>query len=510
MQSEKSFIWLTMDSFRVYLPSNASMDLFPDNIPSDYKIQMNPPLQLNGNWEVGVENVCYHSAIANTRESETLTVRTQTYETKTMNELFNYPYVLTKDGKWNYDWMQFKSKHYNFHDMPKVRDILNTGNKMIMKDERKKVYKFYITRWHSNLYYTFKSFSSGFAMRIDSDLLEHLGFGYSEHVFENGKGNVKKVDKSGKLNESNYRFKIFDSNVVECEERITLKKRDEKPLSLTALVQRWNETVGKKYGEMSEGRKNKFIIHKKHDKLTVFFSPSLRGIVRHYSPVIGSGRFWGSHAYSIPKQLDNDEWYVDIYGDRIKTIRQKEKEIKSEFVFPVREYSTVQDLIRRMNSHIEYMMKTYRSNYDVEKHRILFEIDNQKTVLKLGSDITVHLTENFAKLFGFINQTFSDRITISLESPMTLDKREQHLFIQSDLISPILFGDKKEYILRGFIHDKDSTFGIMEKLFDPILYLPVAKEDIPFINIRITNGLRERIHLRDTKSLITLVFRRAK
>ena len=70
-----------MDSFRVYLPSNASMNLFPDNKPSDYKIQMNRPLQLNGNWEVGVENVCYHSAIANTSESETLTVRTQTYGT---------------------------------------------------------------------------------------------------------------------------------------------------------------------------------------------------------------------------------------------------------------------------------------------------------------------------------------------------------------------------------------------------------------------------------------------
>lgn len=490
------------------------MDLYPDNKPSDFKIQMNPPMRLNGNWEVGVENVCYHSAIANLREIEKLTVRTLTYETKSMNELFNYPYVLTKEGKWNYDWMQFKSKYYGDSDMPKIRDTLNTGNKMIMKDHRKKVYKFYITHWHSKLYYTFKSFSSGFAMRINDDLLQHLGFGYSEHVFTTGKANVadvEKNDKSGKINQSNYKFKIFDSNVVQCEERITLKKRDEKPLSLTVLVQRWNETVGKKYGEMSEETKNKFVLHKKNDRLTVFFSPSLRGIVRHYSPLIGSGTFWGANAYYIPEDNDNDEWYVDIYGDRIKAIRQKEKEIKSQFDFPVRDYSTVQDVIRRLNPHVEHIMKmNLRNNYDVEKHRVLFEIDNQKSILKLGSDVKAHLTENFAKLFGFANQSFSDKITISLESPMTLDKREQHLFIQSELIPPILFGDKKEYILRSFIHDKDSTFGIMEKLFDPILYLPVVKQDIPFINIRITNGLRERIHLRDTKSLITLVFRRAK
>ena len=498
-----------MDSFRVYLPSNASMDLFPDNKPSDYKIQMNPPLRLTGNWEVGVENVCYHSAIAKASESETLTVRTQTYGAKSMNEVFNYPYVLTKDGKWNYDWIQFKSKIDGDLEESKLIDALNSGNKMIMKDQRKKVYKFYISYWRRHPFLTFKSFSSGFAMRISSGLLPHLGFGYSNHLFYNTKANVEK--KSGKIKKSYYWFRIFDSNVVECEERIILKKRDEKPLSLTAFVQRWNEVIAKKYGEKSEGRRNKFILHKHNAKITVVFSPSLCGVVRHYSPLIGGGSFWGANAYTVPKQHDNEEWYVDIYGDRIKTVLQKEKVIKSELLYPVREYSTVEDLIRRMNSHIEYFMKTnLDSNYDIERHCILLEIDNQKTVLKLGSDVTVHLTKNFAKMFGFINQTFSDRITISLESPMTLDKREQHLFIQSDLISPILFGDKKEYILRGFIHDKDSTFGIMEKLFDPILYLPVAKEDIPFINIRITNGLRERIHLRDTKSLITLVFRRAK
>ena len=260
---------LTMDSFRVHLPSNASMDLFPDNKPSDYKIQMNPPLQLNRNWEVGVENVCYHSAIENTRESETLTVRTQTYGTKSMNELFKYPYVLTKDGKWNYDWMQFKSKNYEESDMSKIIDALNSGNKMIMKDQRKKVYKFYITYWRRHPFYAFKSFSSGFAMRLSAGLMRYLGFGYSEHLFNTRKGNVQ--EKSGKINQSNYWFRIFDSNVVECEERIILKRRDEKPLSLTALVERWNETVGKKYGERSEGRKNKFILHKHNNKITVLF-----------------------------------------------------------------------------------------------------------------------------------------------------------------------------------------------------------------------------------------------
>ena len=499
-----------MDSFRVYLPSNASMDLFPDNKPSDFKVQMNPPLHLEGKWEIGVENVCYHSAIANVEENAQITLTARTYELMSMNELFNYSYVLTNDGKWNYDWIQLESNYYGDSDMPKVRDTLNMGNKLILKDKKKKVYNFFLSLWSNRLFYAFKSYSSGLAMRFNDDLMQHLGFGYSEHV-TNGKADVERVDHSGKIKKSNYQFKFFDSNVVACEERIILKKENEKALSLTALVQRWNEIVGRKYGEMSEAKKNKFILHKKNDKLTLAFSPSMHGVVRHYSAIIGSGTFWGSHAYTITKNSNLMEWYVDIYGDRIKTVRQREKEMKTVIEFPVRQYATVEDVIRKLNSHMKFTMEyNLGSNYDDKKYAVSFKIVSQRTILTLGSEMKAELTEHFANLFGFAQKTFTDKVTTSLESPMTLDKREQHLYIQSNVINPIPFGDKKEYILRGFIHDKDSKYGIMEKIFEPILYHPVMKENISTINLCITNGLRERIHLKDTKTLITLIFRRAK
>ena len=486
------------------------MDLFPDNKPSDFKVQMNPPLHLDGKWEIGVENVCYHSAIANVEENAKITLMAQTYDLMSMNELFNYSYILTKDGKWNYDWIQLESNYYGDSDITKIRETLNMGNRLILKDKKKKVYFFFVVRYKGKLYHGFKSYSSGLAMRLNDDLMQHLGFGHSEHL-TNRMADERKVDKSGKINKSNYQFKIFDSNVVECEERIILKKNDEKALSLTALVKRWNETVGKKYGEMSEEKKDKFLLHKKNNKLTVLFSPSMQGVVRYYTPIIGSGTFWGTRAYTITKDSKVDEWYVDIYGDHIKTVRQREKEMKTVIEFPVRQYSTVEEAIRKVNSMVEFMMQTnLRSNYNVKLYGVSFKIVNQKTVLTLGSEMKVQLTEHFAILFGFAKKIFTDKVTVSLESPMTLDKREQHLYIQSDVINPIPFGDKKEYILRGFIHDKDSKYGIMEKVFEPIIYHPVMKEDISTINLRITNGLRERIHLKDTKTLITLIFRRAK
>ena len=158
-----------MESLRVFLPSNASMDVFPNNKPSDFKIEMNPPLRLEGEWEVGVENICYHSAIANLEDTERITLMPRTYAPLSMNEVFDYSYVLTKDGKWNYDWIQLESAYYGDIDALKIIDTLNSGNDLIMKNE-KKVYQFHFTLSRNRIWFPFKWFSSGFALRLNDEV----------------------------------------------------------------------------------------------------------------------------------------------------------------------------------------------------------------------------------------------------------------------------------------------------------------------------------------------------
>ena len=176
-------------------------------------------------------------------------------------------------------------------------------------------------------------------------------------------------------------------------------------------------------------------------------------------------------------------------------------------------YYTVDSLIQIINPLIQDELKSLlKSNYNAETHHVSFSIENQSAVLKLGDDIKCQLSNNLRHLFGFslLKSVFIDTYTIGIETPMTLDKRKQHLYIQSDLISPISVGEKKEYILRDFIHNKDATYGITEKRFKPIYYHPIIKQTIPSIGMKITNGLQECIHVKDTKSLITLVFRKTK
>jgi hypothetical protein len=46
-------------SFYVTLPSNASMDLFPDNLIGKYSTKLFNPIDLDGEWEVGLAEIMY-------------------------------------------------------------------------------------------------------------------------------------------------------------------------------------------------------------------------------------------------------------------------------------------------------------------------------------------------------------------------------------------------------------------------------------------------------------------
>ena len=500
------------DSFLIYLPSNASMNKFPNNKPSDFRVELNRSLHLEGEWEVGVSSICYDSNIQNVNELEEMVLTPRTHDGITMNNAFKFPYNLTSDGKWNYEWNQLESDYYGSSDEDKIIKAFNSGNASIMKNKGQKVYEFTIYEWHGRHFYRFHSFTKGLTLRLDNEFYPHLGFGHSLHLTSMAIANVTKI-YSNRINKFHYKFKIFDEDVVECKERIILKKRGVKPLTLIELVKRWNETVGKKYGEKVMARKDKLVIQKYNDKLAVYFSPTLRHFVRHVSPIIGSGLVYASHENRTKADSVNDEWWVDIYGDRIKKIYQSYQETKVSINTMPRLYNTVENFIRVINPYIQHKLKqVLKSRYDAKAHHISFSIKNQSAVLKLGDHIQCQLSNNLKKLSGFslLQDKFATSYTIGVGIPMTLDKHEQHLYIQSDLISPISVGEKKEYILRNFIHDKDASYGIVEKMFKPIFYHPVIKQTIPSISLKITNGLHECIHVKDTKSLITLVFRKTK
>lgn len=49
----------TATKFPHYCPSNACMEIFPENKPQHYKIQLNSPYKLDGTWQVALHSISY-------------------------------------------------------------------------------------------------------------------------------------------------------------------------------------------------------------------------------------------------------------------------------------------------------------------------------------------------------------------------------------------------------------------------------------------------------------------
>lgn len=523
-----------MDNFRIYLPSNASTDLFPTNSPSNYTTALNHPLILNGDWEVGVESICYNSKIESNEESAIVDVTAYTMKVIPVTKVYKFQYKLPNNRKWNYNWIYINSE-YDGTDHDTLCSELNKGNQQIIKttDTINKIFNF--RQIHRQKYKlkdkipvgedknkavkinTVVFYNNSFAMRITKKMALRLGF--SNRIILNGteytpKGayyscDVKNTPTDVKLTKESYKIKIFDSNMIVCEEVITLKHENEAPYSLTDFVKRWNNTIGSKYNDLCEEKDGKLIINKTSEEYTYVFSYYLPFAIHIEGPLISEGIFIASDKYKNPYYIKKQAYRVFIYGNKIVDTREKIN-YKFKIVIQPRLFETVTEIIDLLNQNLKQeLISKLGNHYNAIKHNVNFEINKQKTVLTLGSQIDLEFSENLKILFGFINASFvKDNSYISFESPLTLDSREQHLYIQSDIISPIQYGNQKEHILAYFIHTKRSTYGLMEKLFESILFQSVVKQFIPQISIKITNGLHHEIQAEDTKTLITLIFRR--
>jgi len=52
-----------MNKFIVNLRSNDSLDKFPDNVLSDFCVKMSNPIELKGQWQVGLSEIQYTNSI---------------------------------------------------------------------------------------------------------------------------------------------------------------------------------------------------------------------------------------------------------------------------------------------------------------------------------------------------------------------------------------------------------------------------------------------------------------
>ena len=501
-----------MESFNYILPSNISSDRYRDNSSTNYTTVPHNPLDLQGTWEVGVKSVFYGSHIGDMKEKGSVRL-TYKRDAETMTkDIYPITYKVTHDNRWDYSWRKVSSLPTQ-PPLPKLTTKLvayQNGIVKLLND-----WNHSIVEKGSPLAFTYQSeypilqFHTpfdGFSLRLKPAMARTLGYQWRIYLNRMNRGYVKSVLLLKKeLEPDDCEVLVFDRNVIVREVRIILKVKGESILSQDEFVKRWRERVSPHVKCDVEFTKQKLIIHHHDGKSALVFNKCLLDTIRFEESIFGGGTIWANHAYYTKRggmKPEEDAWIVDVYKDRLKASTVS-KTFNFDYELYPRQY-TIPKLLTLLSRELTSLLQSKTGSSET----VRFSLSDHFTKLELPNHVTLELTPNLVSMLGFKEYKFHGSSHLSSILPTTLDKREQEIFIYLDIVDLMNYGSEKRQMIQHFIHNKDDSYGIVEKFFDPIIYQPVTKRMIESLTIQLIGGHQQLLTIKDNKSIVTLHFRR--
>ena len=506
-----------MENFKIYLPSNASSHLYRNNTSSNFSIQLKKPIELQGSWEVGLQSIFYNSDIGDKNEIATADISLKHKEDILHNDVYPIQYKLTDDNKWNY------KKYITTNDVEKCKsynqllELLNNVNsQMIVKGG--KTFQFRI----HDAKFKYDGLTSGIIIELSDDLARLIQFGNKTNLTATPpkEGSYLKTQEfnlgpATTLSTIDYHLKVFDKNVVKVYKTIILKKSNENILSINELITKWNKSDIKNFAKLKKNG-NSLVLDKFQDNVAIEFSQYFGTITQFESTYLSKRVYTSLDEYNPPKHSDmthlfkHMSWYVNIYKDEM--IRDK-KIIYHNLnlnIYP-RKYKTITQLVTDLNTKIKSSLMGYlNEKYDNSQHSCQFTFHKAYIQLQIGSYIELELDKSLQHMLGFNDNYFVIGFHMGSRLPTMLDKLEQRILIHTNFTEPVYFGNEKRSILEQIIHNKETSYGIVEKTVDRISYIPVNRHYIDTINIKLTNDQYMPLQLHSIKTVLILQFRKIK
>ena len=496
-----------MDSFKIYLPSNASFDHFPNNTPSNFQTHLTDPIQLNGEWEAGVESIFYSKKIGDEKETVKLSFDCKVERKHYITDSYPYKFSLIKDNKWQIfdaipDYIVEDTS-----DNAQVAKCLNSiNNRWVLNDEILFAFKFH----HETLYYV--GSTNGVVLDIPVKIARYFGFGY-QHIFC---GNFpiyadrpREIPKQ--FTKDDYYVKFVDTNVLQQIARIIIKNPGSIfPQSNELLQQLWEDKLRAPYGiDIEFSNEGKLIVHNVKEDITVKFSRDFSKSFDIAEAIIGRKTEWSLIPFDSTKPYENDAWYIDLYSNDIGYFPNT-KHLNISYEIEPRIFDDVRYLIPKINRLTKSKLKAaIESAYDEEKHNCKLSFLNKHVEIAVGKEIKLEISKNLAFMLGFDENRFESGRYTSKRLPATLEQREQHLFILSDIIQSVSYGDQKIDVFEEFVHDDVSgDNAIVEKRFHPISYHPIKRSYIENIHIQLVNEMFKSVFIKDSKTIVILHLRK--
>ena len=509
-----------MDTFKIYLPSNVCGERFPNNTATDYHTQLARPLELSGEWQVGVESIFSSAVVYDSNEIARINFNLSVRRSEYVNDEEVRPFRLTNIWP-GYDGATPNSIEENSANIANILKCLNSLNYDILRGGDQFLFQFTQPLDDKVIY---QSNNPHFSLKVTPIMAKILGYETYNHIFTGDEAihaRRKPVALDRKLKADDYDVCYFARNLVKLERRIILKAKDEGGRNVKQkLLAAWNTFVSPLYYlTIKFSKSQKLIITNKHDNVALFFSNDFKQRFKHRHPLIYSAEFWSVSQADLLSDVQGEEWYVDIYSDKLEGTHYVES-YDSFFEFKLHLFDNIDDLLhtihrkgKKMIAETLEKMKDKRPflSKDDYQSMYMFEmlIEGDFCQLAVGSEFRIEFSDNVRKLFGFEETIYTNTMQRATYALSSFAYRQERLFILMDCVGEVYVGNQRVRTLQDFLQ-QPKDYSTMERRFFPINYIPLSKSYIDAIHIQITNDQFKPVTIRESNTIVVLHFQRVK
>ena len=508
-----------MESFKMFFPSNVSTEHFPNNTATNYQTKLSKPIELEGEWEVGLESIAYSPKIGNLSEKAEVHVEVKTSKVTAVNDSYPNRYKVRGDGEWlGFDGIYPKEICTDPKDFDKILQILNNVHELILVNKTQKLFELTgkMLKTGKSTYH-YMGHISGFSLFLQPKLAKCLGM--SGHPFT---GTVLTYSTAAKdrvlpdaLTKEDYLINFFDPNVVKATHFILVKPENEEVYTDEDLIKLWNKNVLPHVDvrlDVEEG--HKVVLSKTKRYQAIVLNHDFQQSINFEHPLVRS-RQAAYHSFYEDKNSQHTigfkgtEWRITVYGTEMKKETVPNPPVSETFYLQPRKY-TLSETVSLINENLERTIKRLTgAYYNTKLHYSKIAIENNYCNVRNGEMVSIAITKNLSFMYGFDETKFSSGHFVGHQLPATLQQREQHLLVIADFIKPSSYGSSQLAYLREMVHvDKDTE--IIERHFHPISYIGVSKRYIDTARISIVTENLEPIAIKDSKTLAQLHFRKVR
>ena len=503
-----------MESFKVYLPSNACHLIYPDNKPGDYKTRLDTPMELDGNWEVAAESVFYSPNIDHTEEEAQIHCSVSAFKRNHSIGKAMKRFKLNSSIMWN-GIIELIPREFEKdpNSLEQVRQTLKDMSKEL--DEGLKYPAFSLT----DLYLLKENSLKDIYFILTPRLTQVLGFkpntifGYNDK-----KANVKyRNPGEGNLTEKDYVIQVVNMRAEKRQNRIMIKP---KGMAFSgeqdAFLSLWKAAVdGERNKSLtaelraSFSKSKKLIIDCFDSNIAIQFSSDLVKIVGHRKPIFGRSTTWSHHIAKMTKGHATEAWYIDIFSLLPTPLHEIVHQEFTVSVYPWH-YNLIENAMTYINMQVKKALeKKLKKIYDSKDHQFELTFDqNGHSKVTLGPKIRIDFSENLHRLFAITKIISEEKTEFHSARQLTHEmQREDRLFLHTNIVKATAYGERELPILQSFLHKPKSKY-IVQKHFQPLVYLPLLHRTISVINLKLTNAEYQPIKINDYTTIVCLYFRK--